>query len=246
MPYFRNEEINLLLIHIPKTGGTSLEDYFSKKYNIPLDNKSLYWFNKMYKNVSVNSSLQHITYSEIIKYNDFFNVEINNALTISIVRNPYKRMISDLFWKGIIHMNYTKEQVTKCLQNYLYDKDCDNHNLPQYLFVTDQNKKLFPHIKILRTETLVQDMHNMGFKDFNVKSNYNHNKVNNKINYNDYLNRESIKLINEFYHDDFILFGYEKINPEYIEEPKPEPVPKSLPEVITPIQEPELENTSIL
>jgi len=32
MPYFNNVNgYNILLIHIPKTGGSSLEHYFSKK-----------------------------------------------------------------------------------------------------------------------------------------------------------------------------------------------------------------------
>ena len=44
MPYFHNTDINILLIHIPKTGGTSLEHYFSSKYDIPLNNDSLYDF----------------------------------------------------------------------------------------------------------------------------------------------------------------------------------------------------------
>ena len=34
MPYFLNENINLLFIHIPKTGGSSLERYFSEHFNI--------------------------------------------------------------------------------------------------------------------------------------------------------------------------------------------------------------------
>ena len=41
MPYFSNDIVNLLLIHIPKTGGSSLENYFSDLYNIPLDNNSM-------------------------------------------------------------------------------------------------------------------------------------------------------------------------------------------------------------
>ena len=37
MPYFHNKDVNLLFIHIPKTGGSSLETYFSKKFNMHLN-----------------------------------------------------------------------------------------------------------------------------------------------------------------------------------------------------------------
>ena len=41
MLYFKNKEKSVLFIHIPKTGGTSLEHYFSTLFNVPLNNKSL-------------------------------------------------------------------------------------------------------------------------------------------------------------------------------------------------------------
>ena len=70
MPYFKNNEVNILLIHIPKTGGTSLELYFSYKYNIPLNNNSLFNFldNTVKKdnNIVIKSSLQHVTYQTML------------------------------------------------------------------------------------------------------------------------------------------------------------------------------------
>ena len=39
MPYFYNENINLLFIHIPKTRCSNFENYMSYKYNIPLNEK---------------------------------------------------------------------------------------------------------------------------------------------------------------------------------------------------------------
>jgi len=42
MPYFHNDKINLLFVHIPRTGGTSIEHYFSDKFQIPLNTKSIY------------------------------------------------------------------------------------------------------------------------------------------------------------------------------------------------------------
>jgi len=42
MPYFNNNDVNILFIHIPKTGGTSVEFYLSEKYKIKLDKSSYY------------------------------------------------------------------------------------------------------------------------------------------------------------------------------------------------------------
>ena len=61
MPYFKNDNINVLFIHIPKTGGTSVENYFSSKFNIKLNSKSLFTLGKIYHNTNINSNLQHVT-----------------------------------------------------------------------------------------------------------------------------------------------------------------------------------------
>ena len=39
MPYFKNDNVNILFIHIPKTGGSSVETYLSNHFNILLNNK---------------------------------------------------------------------------------------------------------------------------------------------------------------------------------------------------------------
>ena len=58
----------------------------------------------------------------------------------------------------------------------------------------------------MHTESLKNDMIELGYTDFNIHNNNNTNMVN----YYDYLNEDSIHLINEYYHDDFELFHYEK------------------------------------
>jgi hypothetical protein len=209
MPYFNNNNINILFIHIPKTGGTSLEAYFSKKYDVVLDNKTLFDFfdSENQKSKNIYTTLQHMTYQTIMMHKEFFNIKMDNLEIITIVRNPYERIISDLFWCKKININSTKEEVYHIILEYLYDNNLDNHNIPQYLFLTDNNKRLIPNIKILHTETLTKDMKNLGNHDFNVKINTNKNK----INYFNYLNQNSIKLINQFYSYDFEFFNYKKI-----------------------------------
>lgn len=211
MPYFHNSNINILFIHIPKTGGVSVEIYFILKYKIPVTNKYLFGFLdeeiKINKSIDVNTILQHMTYKTIIKYNHFFNVDHNNLKIITIVRNPYERIISDLFFLNKINVNTTQDQVYEIIKDYIIDTSLDNHNIPQYLFLINDKEELIENLEILHTETLNEDMIKLGFTNFNYKFNCN----NKYINYYEYLNNNSIKLINDFYHKDFEMFKYNKI-----------------------------------
>lgn len=217
MPYFHNKDINVLLIHIPKTGGSSLEDYFSKKYNIAFTHKSLYGFvykehitkNPLLSKLPPGISLQHLPYKTIMQNNDVLGVNKTNLKVITIVRNPYDRCISDLFYLKLINKDSTKEQVYTQMVNYIR-WNRDNHSLPQHLFLMDENNELLKDITILRTEDLSNGMFQLGYKDFNVRSNY--NKSIQQAKYDTYLNSNSIKLINKHYDNDFKLFGYQKKN----------------------------------
>jgi hypothetical protein len=214
MPYFKNDDINLLFIHIPKTGGTSVEKYFSKKYNIPLNKKSLYVIDpdkfKKTHNLNINSSLQHIIYEKIIKYKKYFKIDTNEMKILSIVRNPYDRIISDLFHYKYIDLKSSKKEVFEAIKNHIINNK-DNHAIPQFLFVTDENRKLIDNIQILRTESLNDDMYKLGYTDFNNHDNKRADKKDSKINYKKFLNKLSIRLINNYYHNDFVLFNYKKI-----------------------------------
>src|SRR5579863_10557438 len=105
MPYIK--DANILFIHIPKTAGTSIEKYFSKKYSIRFDTKSLFGF--LEKNVIIPEqfdrtiSLQHQTYTTIVKFKKELGIDINDSTKIiTIVRNPYTRLVSDLFFNKLI------------------------------------------------------------------------------------------------------------------------------------------------
>ena len=223
MPYFNSNNVNVLFIHIPKTGGSSLEKYFSEKYAIPLDTKSLWMYleDNEKEIYNIYHTLTHLDYKTIIKYNSFFNINFDNITILTIVRNPYHRIISDLFWFSKIKVEYfdnylnnftkntSKEETYLIIKKYLEDTSLfwDNHNKPQHFFITTHDCEIIPDIKILHTETLQSDMHNLGYTDFDIKENANSCKVN----YLDFLNEDSINLINDFYDMDFKLFSYDKI-----------------------------------
>lgn len=212
MPYFYNNDVNILFLHIPKTGGTSLENYFEKKFEIKLNKDSL--FTIYPKDFFKGYSFQHQSYKTIRMNKPVFRIDYDNLTVISIVRNPYNRIVSDLFFRNLIKESSNPNDVYNVIKKYLEeanDPKHDNHRIPQYLFLLDENDEIIKNIKLLRTESLNQDIKALGYNDFNQHDQV--SSVKNK-NYYSYLNIDSINLINEFYEKDFEYFGYKKISTE--------------------------------
>tara|TARA_B100001057_G_C22815998_1_gene937454 strand:- start:79 stop:522 length:444 start_codon:yes stop_codon:yes gene_type:complete len=142
MPYYKEKK--LLFIHIPKTGGTTIED--SIKGNTP---QTLYSgpTNPLLDFPYNQKSLQHQFYTTIYKFRDKLDLNFDNIKIFSVVRNPYDRIISDLFWFDLIKKDFTAGEVYNVIKNnYLYRDDLDNHNEPQYKFIVDENSELIKNI----------------------------------------------------------------------------------------------------
>jgi hypothetical protein len=172
-------------------------------------------------------SLQHMTWLDICTHHQILwtNESLvskyivnphNSTLRIfTIVRNPYDRVISDLFFHKLflpsqpINPNTVYIQLKKYFES---SSTFDNHKTSQFKFLIDTHGQLLPNIHIMRTESLTQDMRNYGFIDFNVhinSTNVNLPKSNTK--YASLLNIQSIDLINSYYMCDFEQFGYTRL-----------------------------------
>ena len=136
----------------------------------------------------------------------------NDCEILTVVRNPYDRIISDLLFNGILTSETIQNQngVYRKLKKYLNKDDTfDNHKLPQFMYITDSNGELIENIIILRTETLTADMKHIGFTDFNYNLQTSKSSLEPKeTKYSAALNKKSIQLINDYYKRDFELFGY--------------------------------------
>jgi hypothetical protein len=192
MPYFKGPDCHFLHIHIPKTGGTSVNYYLSKKYGIPLNENSLYTDDIVTKKFFFkNMSRQHLSFETLYENKDIFKIDWTDPSLqlLAVVRNPYERIISDMKWWGMITERSDKDHVYNLLQNYIKLDNIDVEN-----------------IKVFHTENLNEELDHFGFKNFNTRL---QTTKNSKI--NNLLSIDSIELINNFYKNDFLYFGYEML-----------------------------------
>jgi hypothetical protein len=157
-------------------------------------------------------SLQHCTYKELYNDSQNFCIDFNNIKIISVVRNPYHRILSDLFFNKLINLQMTKDEIYQQIKYFINsdEEKFDNHKMPQYLYLLNNDNEIEKNIIVMKTESLNDDMKVNGFDDFETYENVTHR---NKINYMELLNNDSIKLINEYYQKDFEYFYYEVIEP---------------------------------
>lgn len=208
MPYYK--DLDLLFIHIPKTGGSFIADALNNKnYKVTLCQRGISIHNisnSLFESPHNKGSLQHQFYSTLYKYKNKININFEKIKVFSIVRNPYNKIMSDLFWLKLINKKSSPNEIyEKIKNNYLYRDDLDNHNQPQYKFITDENNQLIKNIKVFKCETL--DILNHEINDF-IGVNINLKNENANKDYSHYLNKNSIELINNFYKKDFELFDY--------------------------------------
>jgi hypothetical protein len=213
MPYYRN--IHLLYLHIPKTGGTSIEEFLFERFNVIKNMRSLYSSGQVIKGIPY--SLQHCTFNDILNLNKFLKISFKKLKIMCSVRNPYDRFISFLFFKNLIKQNETPENIELLIKDILKEenfKKYDNHILPQYIFILNRNE-ILKYIKIVKNENLKSDMIDIGFKKFdlniNITNSYDY-KNKDDIKYLKYFNENTLNFINDFYKNDFIIFNYNKIN----------------------------------
>jgi hypothetical protein len=219
----------ILFIHIPKTGGTSVQQYLSQYYDVRMLS-TIENYGELYGKIdrsifkTKRPSPQHRTYQEILSHRELilhhygFDVLGDDVLTFSIVRNPYRRIISELFYNKQTRRdairrkryklgvgNLVINMINKTVENYCAN---DGHLMPQCAFLLCSNMNYYKRINICNTESLEEDLHSLGFTDYQTSS-----TVKRKKGYSlkTLLDADSIECINTFYKSDFRFFKYKKI-----------------------------------
>jgi len=195
MPYCKKEKI--IFIHVPKTGGTTLEHLFNMQHE-----DKLFYPKDIYTYDECLFSPQHLPY-RIIKEKNMIE-DIGDYKKIIIFRNPYKRALSSYFHHKKSRKFNPKKFHSFVVKNFISPRK--DHFLPQSTYLDTE----FDYIA--RTETLDDDIGRMN-KLFNLGLVYKKTRSNKSNNKDEYLERilpETYKLMNVIFNKDFELLGYKK------------------------------------
>jgi len=217
MPYFPKQSV--LYIHIPKTGGTSIEKYFAQKefqnkcnqdhIVTCQDFRTQWWIKQLQHDDSylyslknfkyLSHSAQHMTVKEI---KDVMDISRVKRIIVS-VRDPYTRFLSDLMYvfqdRKYTNIDQMVEEYERQVLRDGYNA-FDNHARPQHNFIEGLDKTY----DIVKCETLTYDMQKLGYKDFDEKEN-----TSNK-DYTTMITPKVREYVLKHYKQDFIEFGYKE------------------------------------
>jgi len=188
-------------IHIPKTGGTSIEHVLGLR-----NEKSLFVSGIRTINIDgVMFSPQHLPHSEIIKRRP----ESKDWFSFSIVRNPYTRLLSEYIWdykerNGKILESFNESSFNNWIDVELCKFDTD-HKMTQ-CFLLD-----VPLDYIIRFENFKKGFHKLNSKlDTNFSLKWKNKSKFNKVELLNTLSDSTKSKIYSIYKEDFKRFKYKR------------------------------------
>ena len=223
-----------IFIHIPKTGGSSVEDFIMNYYGYKRNECLLvHGFGidlALGEAEFVPYPIMHYKLKTVLRIAEANKSTPDNSWTIfSIVRNPYHRFLSELFFQHYTNLKYnyhmlpdnTKSMyLDSCIDEYFNHSSKKNyhslHSLEQYKFFEDVNI----NYQIFKFEDGLENViKKLGFEIkekfphlLDIPSYYNIPKPN----YSKMLTPYLVETINNKYQKDFEIFGYEMLDPSNI------------------------------
>ena len=195
MPLFKSGKNLIHFIHIPKTGGSSIENALANLTGIKMALQT--GKNEMFK--VTPQHMDKAMYKKVIPKN-FVDWHF------TVVRNPYSRILSEYKMKVLAVDNvnislddFIEQSISRC-KVYPYTRD--NHIRPQVDFVAN-------FVEVFKLEDGLENPIKMACRYLNVKST-NSIPHSRKIDVKPIkINKKTVNLISTFYEKDFHRFKYD-------------------------------------
>jgi chondroitin 4-sulfotransferase 11 len=223
LPNFYQKK-DLIFIHIPKTGGCSIENVLINHYKDNNPSAKLVSpedsINEAVKKIMIKNKKwgQHFSLKEIQK--EYKIQDLNQSIKIAFVRNPWERAVSEFLYvhkMGGCECSKKPEQIPRSFEKYLLsDFLCSwrNHIKPQASFIKDLNNKI--NIDFIgRFERFDEDVSKalvkVGLSGSIRAPRFNeslHGSLKLVNPYWSFYNKKTKKIIEEIFKEDIALFSY--------------------------------------
>lgn len=210
MPVFSSDEFKILFIHVPKTGGSTIEHFFYKsEFKVLYRDPSSALLNKGSLNRIRKCSPQHM-HAEMLT--TVFDIDKFDYV-FTLVRDPISRFKSEYAMRNSQNFDVSPEAVYQWLQTTLLHYNSnqfiyDNHIRPQAEFIVPGTHvfKLEDGIDIV-FDTL-RDVLSIDIEYDSTIRAMDRFKQNGFLSSDAEVNDKSLMLLRTFYEKDFRVFGY--------------------------------------
>ena len=147
---------NCVFVHIPKTAGQSIEQFFMDRLGLDWkeDREALY----LHHNddpARGTEKLAHLSAAEYVECGHMTPGEFSSSFKFAFVRNPWSRLLSEYRYRNYFHHRSFKDFVLHKMPSPGFD-DKYRHVMPQYDMLYDKEGNLLVDY-VGRFETLQQD-----------------------------------------------------------------------------------------
>lgn len=190
-----SDEQNVIFLHIPKTGGTTIRKLFHLDKFVDENPKSI-------------PSPQHLT-CELLRI-FLGSKRYNNYYKFTFIRNPWGRLLSDFFWrkdrKGIREIGSFEDYVDfaklKVRYRSFYEEPFLDHFIPQVDYTIDADD-------VFRFEAFEQGVRVLEQKLGIELGSIDKKPIKASDKYWEFYNKRTKAIVAEVYAEDIEMFGYE-------------------------------------
>jgi chondroitin 4-sulfotransferase 11 len=208
-----SHELKCIFVHIPRTGGTSVETALGVFGDWRIENTQtmfgLISSPELAHEITSTAFLQHLTGAQL---RHLLQRQFEQYFRFSIVRNPWERMVS-IYSHMDTHMAESAKQAGLSLTGISFDEFLERtesfqhvHLVPQHNFIFDSDGKC-PVDFIGRFETLQSDFAEVCTK-LGIESALSHRNASTHGDYRKYYSEASRKIVERRYGEDIERLRY--------------------------------------
>ena len=134
-----SEKYRCIFIHIPKTAGQSIEQFFLNLHGLSWEKRDPLLLRYNSDPSRGPDSLAHLTAKEYVDCGYLTATEFDKYFKFSFVRNPWERLVSEYCYRQYYKKYSFREFVLNGLPTRNRYSDSYRHIMPQSEFILDEN-----------------------------------------------------------------------------------------------------------